>query len=240
MSRVLSMLGALIGALFGLALSTGTAVAAAPPSVQMTYTYDGHHHTTPPTYTTTQRGPPSSLALGTTYDAPARPDAITTLATYDYDDIAGLAQDAHSSRVTTRRIGEARPASVVVERSRVAAEGGSRIALNQAAGNAARDAISAAHPGSLIEQTLGTGLGARRLDVLTQTGIGIESKVGRTSLTSVTRSQIAKDSWLMQNNPDITGIQWVFTRSGVTGQIGPTGPLADALSKAGTPWSLAP
>jgi hypothetical protein len=76
----------------------------------------------------------------------------------------------------------------------------------------------------------------RRLDILTQGGLGIESKVGRTSLTATTRSQIAKDGLLLRSG-DVTGIEWVFSR---TGQIGPTGPLADALSKAGIPWRLAP
>jgi len=121
-----------------------------------------------------------------------------------------------------------------------AAEAGGGILANQAAGNAARDAIAAAHAGSLTEQTFSTALGARRVDVLTQNGLAIESKVGRASLTSDIRAEIAKDQWLLQNNPDITGIQWVFTRSAVTGQIGPTGPLAAALDKAGIPWGLGP
>jgi len=123
--------------------------------------------------------------------------------------------------------------------SAVAAESGSQIAVNAAAGNAARDALAAAHPGSLIEQSFTTTAGVRRLDILTQSRVGIESKVGRTSLTAATRSQIAKDSLLLGNG-DVTGIEWVFSRSGVTGQIGPTGPLASALDKAGIPWSLAP
>lgn len=121
----------------------------------------------------------------------------------------------------------------------VAAEGGSRIAANQAAGNAARDVLAAAHPGSLIEQSLTTTAGVRRLDILTQSRLAIEAKVGRTSLTATTRSQIAKDSLLLRNG-QVSDVEWVFSRSGVTGQVGPTGPLADALSKAGIPWSLAP
>lgn len=119
-----------------------------------------------------------------------------------------------------------------------AASGGSRIAANQAAGNAARDSIAAENPGSDIEQTFSTGLGPRRIDVLTNVGLGIEVKVGRTSLTSAVQAQIAKDSWLLLNEPDVSGIQWVFSRSAVTGQIGPTGPLAGALDKAGIPRSL--
>jgi hypothetical protein len=118
------------------------------------------------------------------------------------------------------------------------AEGGGVLA-NQAAGNAARDAIVAANPGSLIEQTFQTTLGARRLDVLTQEGIGIESKVGYTSLTRSVQSQIAKDQALLDNG-DLSGVQWIFSRSGVTGRVGPSGPLADALGKAGIPWWIAP
>lgn len=44
----------------------------------------------------------------------------------------------------------------------------------------------------------------------------------------------------IEGSKDITGIQWVFSQGGVTGQVGPTGPLADALNKAGIPWSVAP
>jgi len=138
-----------------------------------------------------------------------------------------------------QRLGEASPQSLIVVATGVAAESGSRIAANQAASNAARDALASAHPGSLIEKSFSTTAGVRRLDVLTQGGLGIESKVGRTSLTAATRSQIAKDSLLLRNG-DVTGVEWVFSRSGVTGQVGPTGPLSDALGKAGIPWSLAP
>lgn len=110
---------------------------------------------------------------------------------------------------------------------------------NQAAGNAARDAIAAENPGSSIEQTFQTALGARRVDVLTQNGLAIESKVGYTSLSSSIQAQIAKDQLLIENG-DVTGVQWVFGRSAVTGQIGPSGPLGAALDKAGIPWSLGP
>lgn len=182
------------------------------------------------------------------------PTTTAAAAAYTYDASAFARVDVHEfgragaspTQFSGSREGSASPsveswdASTTPVAVSNATNSGSRIAANQAAGNSARDALAAAHPGSLIEQTFTTGVGARRLDVLTQTGIGIESKVGRTSLTAVTRSQIAKDSWLLQNSDDITGIQSVFSRSGVTGQIGPTGPLADALSKAGIPWSVAP
>jgi hypothetical protein len=124
-----------------------------------------------------------------------------------------------------------------LSKSGAATEAGGGILSNQAAGNAARDTLAAENSGSLTEQTFQTSLGARRVDVLTQDGLAIESKVGRTSLTSDTVLQIAKDQLLL-NNPRISGVTWVFTRSGVTGNIGPTGPLATALDKAGIPWML--
>jgi hypothetical protein len=83
-------------------------------------------------------------------------------------------------------------------------------------------------------------LGGRRVDILTHTGQAKESKVGRTSLTSDVRAQIAKDEWLLDNEPSINRVEWKFSRSSVTGQVGPTGPLAAALEKAGINWSLVP
>lgn len=66
----------------------------------------------------------------------------------------------------------------------------------------------------------------------------IQVKDGRTSLTAATRSQIATDALRLRNG-DVTGIEWVFSGSEVTGQIAPTGPLAKALSKENFPWNLA-
>ena len=90
-----------------------------------------------------------------------------------------------------------------------------------------------------MEQSLRTTAGVRRVDVLTPSGLAIESKVGRTSLTSAVRSQIVKDQLLLQDGA-VTGVQWVFTRSDVTGRVGPTAPLAAALNKAGVPWMIVP
>src|SRR5262249_38685573 len=78
-----------------------------------------------------------------------------------------------------------------------AAEDVPQVLANQAAGNAARDAIAARYAGSQTEVTFDTALGARRVDVLTQEGLAIESKVGYTSLTRGVQSQIAKDQLLM-------------------------------------------
>ena len=82
-----------------------------------------------------------------------------------------------------------------------------------------------------------TELGARRVDVLTQEGLAIESKAGYTSLTQSVQTQIAKDQLLMESG-DVSGLRWLFSASSVTGRVGPSGPLAAALEKAGVPWSV--
>ncbi len=94
------------------------------------------------------------------------------------------------------------------------------------------------YPGSTIEEHFGTPFGARYVDVLTSNGVAIESKVGRMSLSSSIQAQIAKDQWLMQNNNKVNGVLWVFSRSAVTGERGPTGPLQAALNKAGIGWAV--
>jgi hypothetical protein len=75
--------------------------------------------------------------------------------------------------------------------------------------------------------------------VLTPEQLAIESKVGRTSLTADIRLQIAKDQWLLQNH-DVNGVEWVFSRSAVTGQVGPTAPLQAALDDARITWTIGP
>ena len=179
----------------------------------------------------------AAILLGITSSASAAVGAETRVGAFNVAGEVPVGPPQHES--PGQRLGEAAPQAEFVVATGVAANGGSRIAANQAAGNAARDRLLAGYPGALPEQSFTTTAGVRRLDILTQGGLGIESKVGRTSLTATTRSQIAKDGLLLRSG-DVTGIEWVFSRSGVTGQIGPTGPLADALSKAGIPWRLAP
>ncbi|HET7505672.1 MAG TPA: SpvB/TcaC N-terminal domain-containing protein [Kofleriaceae bacterium] len=76
-----------------------------------------------------------------------------------------------------------------------------------------------------------TTLGARFIDQLVN-GIAHESKVGYTSLTPFVRRQIAKDTELMATK-QIQGATWHFFKSPVTGRVGPSGPLRQALEKAG-------
>jgi hypothetical protein len=66
--------------------------------------------------------------------------------------------------------------------SSIAANGAvPQVLQNKAVGAAARDAIAASRPGSLIEQNFRVTGGLRRVDVL-DGATAIESKVGRTSL----------------------------------------------------------
>lgn len=221
--------------------AAGFAAAAPTPTSLPTYAYDVVLGCQDSEYSVIQRAPPSEhpdihVSAGQPADEHrssgtlACSDSAVAPSIYGYD--ASAQQES-----TVGNVQGADGQLSSLNSGRVAAKSG--IAANQLAGNAARDALAAAHPGSLIEQSFSTTAGVRRLDVLTQGGLGIESKVGRTSLTTATRSQIAKDSLLLGKR-DVTGIEWVFSRSGVTGQMGPTGPLADALGKAGIPWSLAP
>ena len=60
---------------------------------------------------------------------------------------------------------------------------------------------------------------------------GHESKVGYQSLSGDIPEQIAKDQLLLVR--DLDAITWHFFRSPTTGQIGPSGPLREALRKAG-------
>jgi len=51
--------------------------------------------------------------------------------------------------------------------------------------------------------------------------------------------QIAKDELLLESGR-VSGMRWVFSASEVTGRVGPGGPLAVALEKAGIPWHIGP
>ena len=106
----------------------------------------------------------------------------------------------------------------------------STVEANQAAGDAARDAI-AARTGGQTEVNFRVTGGLRRVDVLDGT-TAIESKVGRTSLTKRVRQELARDVKMLRSG-QVDKVQWEFTRSQVTGKIGPTGPLRQKLQKFG-------
>lgn len=91
--------------------------------------------------------------------------------------------------------------------------------------------------GSLTEVTRVTELGTRRIDILAGNGLAIESKVGYTALSTTVQQQIARDALLLQAGR-VNAVEWWFSRSAVTGLIGPSGPLQDALTKAQIQWTV--
>jgi len=117
--------------------------------------------------------------------------------------------------------------------------GRSQVQINREIGNVARDNIAARSPGAQKEAFFDTSLGARRLDVLTTPGLAIESKVGRTSLTSTVRRQIQKDIELFNTaRSPVNSLQFQFTRSPITNKVGPTRPLADFLQQNNIPFII--
>jgi hypothetical protein len=169
--------------------------------------------------------------------------------TYGYDGASNNALAHLALSTVGRRVDQSRstrqempsltswsPAALVV-----AAEGEAQVLTNKAIGEAAADSIAGRYPGAMREATLQAESGIRRLDVLTEDGLAIESKVGRTSLTSRVQQQIGRDVELL-NNPlsPVSSLRWEFGRSPITGLGGPTRPLQAALEKAGIPWFFSP
>ncbi|MBC8553940.1 MAG: RHS domain-containing protein, partial [Candidatus Brocadiales bacterium] len=96
----------------------------------------------------------------------------------------------------------------------------STIQANKAAGDAVRDVI-AARTGGVIEKNFRVTGGLRRVDVLDGT-TAIESKVGRTGLSKRVKQELARDVKMLRSG-QVDKVQWEFSRSGVTGKVGPTG-----------------
>ncbi|HEI2620398.1 TPA: RHS repeat protein [Escherichia coli] len=104
---------------------------------------------------------------------------------------------------------------------------------NKTIGDKVRDMIAKERGTTLIEQNYRVTGGLRRIDVVD--GVtGIESKVGRTGLTTRVRQEVARDIKILRSE-QLDQIEWVFTRSPTTGKIGPTKPLEDLLNKHGIP-----
>ena len=104
---------------------------------------------------------------------------------------------------------------------------------NKTIGDKVRDMIAKERGTTLIEQNYRVTGGLKRIDVVD--GVtGIESKVGRTGLTTRVRQEVARDIMILRSE-QLDQIEWVFTRSSTTGKIGPTKPLEDLLNKHGIP-----
>jgi hypothetical protein len=165
-------------------------------------------------------------------------------------DLAGMATGvAGTTRLLTRRVqgpkvtthsgSDGAPieqsTTVIVEGSDggvVAASGAvPQVLQNKALGDAARDAIAASRPGSVIEQNFQVTGGLRRVDVLDGT-TAIESKVGRTSLGSRERQELARDVKMLRSG-QVESVEWHFSPSPITGKSGPTPKLRAKLEKFG-------
>ena len=99
------------------------------------------------------------------------------------------------------------------------------------------EAALARRYGGKSQQRRHTTRGWRIIDQLSDEGIAHESKVGYTSLTQRTRSQILKDAELVANKK-IIGAHWHFFRSKETGKIGATQQLLEFLEENGIPYTI--
>lgn len=131
-----------------------------------------------------------------------------------------------------RSVGEKAAKRVFGQSATTSGGSSSTILANKEAGDAVRDIIAAREAPALIEQNLRVTGGLRRIDVLKQGDelVAFESKVGRTSLTPRVRQELARDVKLLRSG-QVNEVVWEFSRSGVTGKIGPTTPLLDKLNK---------
>lgn len=113
-------------------LGTCPAAAGTPPMGAHPSAYDGHHSSEVRTYTTTERGPPTSPALHTAYDADdhrsrgtlARPDGATSPAATQYTPAVTVAQGAASTTTTGRHARLADRTFCALYRGSVAANAG--------------------------------------------------------------------------------------------------------------------
>jgi hypothetical protein len=114
----------------------GAAAVTVPDAATATYTYDISGHPGPQLNATIERGPPASHD-SRAYDAidsqsrgrSARPDVVLPQRDYGYDDLARFVQIAPGSHGAEEQVDSAEAGPVAVERSRVAANAGSRLGV---------------------------------------------------------------------------------------------------------------
>jgi len=112
-------------------------------------------------------------------------------------------------------------------------EAAQTVKSNKISGDAARDFI-ANREGGVIEQNFRVTGGLRRVDVVKEglNTVAIESKVGRTSLDSRVRQELARDVKLLRSG-QVDKVVWEFSESAKTGKVGPTPALQRKLEKFG-------
>jgi hypothetical protein len=81
--------------------------------------------------------------------------------------------------------------------------------------------------------------GWRAIHVLTTGGTAVEVKSGRVGIDGDIRRQIARDVALMDTEQnDVDSVVWVFTASPITGRMGPTRSVENALKDAGISYII--
>jgi RHS repeat-associated protein len=91
--------------------------------------------------------------------------------------------------------------------------------------------------GGVSQERMDTSFGTRIVDVLDNSRVAHESKVGYVSNSASIRNQVQKDAELIQSGA-INGATWHFYRSGVTGKIGPSKQLISNLEKNGIDYII--
>ncbi|NYG58762.1 uncharacterized protein (DUF2384 family) [Nocardioides daedukensis] len=132
MNRLLALVISLLAAWLA---GAPAATAAAPADPVTAIGYDARETPAHVIDTTSERGPPAAHNERTTYDAvdswsngdPARPGGTTPPATFAYDHPARFVQTARGSDAVEEHSDSAEQGSVLVWRSDVAANGGSKI-----------------------------------------------------------------------------------------------------------------
>ena len=97
-------------------------------------------------------------------------------------------------------------------------------------GQIGEDALKAL--GGQSQVTFPTTQGPRVVDQLAPGNVANEGKVGYVAYDAATALQVSKDAELL-NTGAVNGVTWNFYRSPVTGQVGPSPTLSQALTNAG-------
>jgi RHS repeat-associated protein len=131
---------------------------------------------------------------------------------------------------TGGRMGALARGASTASRGASTASAAERMAAIKQAGARGEDFLAKTYGGAQ-EVTKQTSLGARRIDTLAD-GVAMESKVGRTALTTRVEAQIAKDVELMATpGSGVNAVEWHFFQ-GKSG-LGPTAPLLNKLLNCG-------
>ncbi len=128
-------------------------------------------------------------------------------------------------------VGRKNPAKTATAATRV-----SNIAANRNAGKSVGEAALKELVGGTPQRYFPTPKGGRFIDQFADR-IAHEAKTGYTYLSEDVATQISKDVWLRETGR-VDDVVWHFYRSGTTGEIGPSGPLRNALDNVNIKWII--